>query len=119
MIEIFRNPNYNFIGNRRWAYMLSGLITLIGIVSLVTQGLRYDIDFTGGTLVQVRFEKIPTVADIRKALGRIGMGESIIQEFGRSNEFIIRAPLTSTSSSVSAPCRCSAASSRCPSSRRC
>ena len=35
MIQIFRNPNYNFIGNRRWAYMLSGLITLIGIVSLV------------------------------------------------------------------------------------
>ena len=98
MIQIFRNPNYNFIGNRRWAYMLSGLITLIGIVSLVTQGLRYDIDYTGGALVQVRFEKIRTVADIRKALGRIGMGESIIQEFGRSNEFIIRAPLTSTSS---------------------
>jgi len=98
MIEIFRSPNYNFIGNRRWAYMLSGLITLIGLVSLVTQGLRYDIDFTGGTLVQVRFEKTPTVADIRKALSRIGMGESIIQEFGRSNEFIIRAPLTSTSS---------------------
>src|SRR5438552_2684188 len=98
MIEIFRNPNYNFIGNRRWAYLLSGLITLIAIVSLATQGLRYDIDFTGGTLVQVRFEKIPTVADIRHALSRIGMGESIIQEFGSTNEFIIRAPLTSSSS---------------------
>jgi preprotein translocase subunit SecF len=98
MIEIFRNPHYNFIGNRRWAYLLSGLITLIGIVSLATQGLHYDIDFTGGTLVQVRFEKIPTVADIRRALSRIGMGESIIQEFGSTNEFIIRAPLTSSSS---------------------
>jgi preprotein translocase subunit SecF len=98
MIEIFRSPHYNFIGNRRWAYLLSGLITLIGIVSLATQGLRYDIDFTGGTLVQVRFEKIPTVADIRRALSRIGMGESIIQEFGSTNEFIIRAPLTSSSS---------------------
>jgi preprotein translocase subunit SecF len=98
MIEIFRNPNYTFIGNRRWAYLLSGLITLIAVVSLATQGLRYDIDFTGGTLVQVRFEKIPTVADIRHALSRIGMGESIIQEFGSTNEFIIRAPLTSSSS---------------------
>ena len=98
MIEIFRNPNYNFIGNRRWAYLLSGLITLIGLISLATHGLRYDIDFTGGTLVQVRFEKIPSVADIRKALSRIGMGESIIQEFGSTNEFIIRAPLTASSS---------------------
>jgi SecD/SecF fusion protein len=76
----------------------AGLITLIAIVSLATQGLRYDIDFTGGTLVQVRFDKIPTVADIRRALSRIGMGESIIQEFGSTNEFIIRAPLTSSSS---------------------
>jgi preprotein translocase subunit SecF len=98
MIEIFRNPNYNFIGNRRWAYLLSGFITLVAVVSLATQGLRYDIDFTGGTLVQVRFDKTPTVGDIRKALSRIGMGESIIQEFGSTNEFIIRAPLTSTSS---------------------
>ena len=97
MIEIFRNPNYNFIGNRRWAYIVSGLIMLIGLVSLFTQGLRYDIDFTGGTLAQVRFEKTPTVGDIRKALSRIGMGEAIIQEFGSTNEFIIRAPLGSAS----------------------
>jgi preprotein translocase subunit SecF len=99
MIEIFRNPNYNFIGNRRWAYLLSGLITAIAIVSLLTQGLRYDIDFTGGTLVQVRFDKTPSVADVRRALARVGLGESIIQEFGSSSEFIIRAPLTSATSS--------------------
>jgi preprotein translocase subunit SecF len=97
MIEIFRNPNYNFIGNRRWAYLVSALIMLIGLGSLATQGLRYDIDFTGGTLAQVRFEKAPTVGDIRKALSRIGMGEAIIQEFGSSNEFIVRAPLGSAS----------------------
>ncbi|HEV8474443.1 MAG TPA: protein translocase subunit SecF [Methylomirabilota bacterium] len=99
MIEIFRNPNYNFIGNRRWAYLLSGLITLVAVVSLLTQGLRYDIDFTGGTLVQVRFDKTPSVADVRRALGRIGLGESIIQEFGSSSEFIIRAPLASAKTS--------------------
>ena len=99
MIEIFRNPNYNFIGNRHWAYLLSGLITAIAIVSLLTQGLRYDIDFTGGTLVQVRFDKTPGVADVRRALGRIGLGESIIQEFGSTSEFIIRAPLTKERSS--------------------
>jgi preprotein translocase subunit SecF len=99
MIEIFRNPNYNFIGNRHWAYLLSGLITAIAVVSLLTQGLRYDIDFTGGTLVQVRFEKTPSVADVRHALARIGLGESIIQEFGSTSEFIIRAPLTHERSS--------------------
>ena len=93
MIEIFHNPNYDFIGKRKWAYIISTLVTLIGLVSLVTQGLRYDIDFTGGTLVQVRFEKTPTVGAIRAGLNRINLGESIIQEFGDTQEFIIRLPL--------------------------
>ena len=67
MIELFRNPHYNFIGKRRWAYLASGLFTLIAVISLLAQGLRYDIDFTGGAVVQVRFEdKTPSVAKIEK-----------------------------------------------------
>ena len=99
MIEIFRRPNYNFIGRRRWAYTVSLLITLIALASLATQGIRYDIDFTGGTLVQVRFEQKPDIGKIRAALAKIQLGESIIQEFGDSREYIIRAPLVSSSSS--------------------
>jgi preprotein translocase SecF subunit len=64
-------------------------------VSLGTRGLRYDIDFTGGTLVQVRFEKAPSVSNIRAGLARINLAESVIQEFGDPQEFIIRLPLTS------------------------
>ena len=71
MIEIFRNPNYNFIGQRRWAYAVSLVITVIALISLATHGLRYDIDFTGGTLVQVRFEQKPDIAKIRAALAKI------------------------------------------------
>ncbi|PYN12329.1 MAG: protein translocase subunit SecF [Candidatus Rokuibacteriota bacterium] len=98
MIELFRNPNYDFIGKRRWAYLVSGLATLIGLVTLLTQGLHYDIDFTGGTLIQVRFEKPPSVAAIRAGLSKIGLGESVIQEFGASEEFILRLPLTAAKS---------------------
>ena len=98
MIELFHNPNYNFIGRRKWAYIISAAITLIALLSLATKGLHYDIDFTGGTLVQVRFEKPPSVAAIRSGLSRIKLGESIIQEFGDPREFIIRLPLTSTTS---------------------
>jgi preprotein translocase SecF subunit len=98
MIEIFKSPNYNFIGRRRWAYAASIAFTLIGLLSLGTRGIRYDIDFTGGTLVQVRFEQKPDVGKIRSALSKIQLGESIIQEFGDTREYIIRLPLTSTSS---------------------
>ncbi len=96
--EIFRNPTYDFIGKRKWAYLVSALFTLAGLVSLATHGLRYDIDFTGGTLVQVRFEQPPSVQKIRHALAAINLGESVIQEFGEAREFIIRLPLAGTTS---------------------
>ncbi len=95
MIEIFRNPNYDFIGKRKWAYYASIAFTLIAILSLAVRGgLRYDIDFTGGTLVQVRFEQPVGVAKIRASLSKIGLGESVIQQFGDPREYILRMPLT-------------------------
>ena len=57
MIELFKTPNYDFIGKRKWAYYVSIAFTLLSLGSLVARGgLRYDIDFTGGTLMQARFE---------------------------------------------------------------
>jgi preprotein translocase subunit SecF len=99
MIELFKNPNYDFIGKRKWAYIVSIALTLISLSSLAVRGgLRYDIDFTGGTLIQVRFEQAPTIAKIRASLGTIHLGESIIQQFGDANEFIIRLPLVEVGS---------------------
>ncbi len=98
MIELFRNPSFNFIGNRRWAYILSVVITLIGLTSLAVRGLHYDIDFTGGTLIQVQFERPPSVASIRAGLARVKLAESIIQQFGDPREFIIRSPLSGATS---------------------
>jgi preprotein translocase subunit SecF len=94
MIELFRTPSYNFIGRRRWAYTVSVLMVLFGLTALTVKGLRYDIDFTGGTLVQIRFEQPPTVAAIRAGLSRINLGEAVIQQFGDPREYIIRAPLS-------------------------
>ena len=99
MIELFRNPNYNFIGRRRWAYLVSAVFIGIGLASLVARGgLRYDIDFAGGTLVQVRFAEPPRIEKIRASLATIQLGDSIIQEFGDSREFIIRLPLKTAGS---------------------
>lgn len=97
MIQLFSSPSFNFIGRRRLAYLLSALLMVIGLGTLAVRGLRYDIDFTGGTLVQVRFEQPPSVAAIRAGLARIQLGESIIQQFGDDREYIVRLPLTTTS----------------------
>src|SRR5881409_2754125 len=99
MIELFKNPNYDFIGKRKWAYIVSIAITLISLGSLAVKGgLRYDIDFTGGTLIQVRFEQSPAIAKIRTALATIQLGDSIIQQFGDPREYIIRMPLVAVGS---------------------
>jgi preprotein translocase SecF subunit len=71
---------------------------LIGLGSMVAKGgLRYGIDFSGGTLIQVRFERAVPVERIRASLERIQLGESVIQEFGEPREFILRLPLAETS----------------------
>ena len=94
MIELFKSPNFDFIGKRRWAYIVSLLFIAAGLVSMWVQGgLRYGIDFSGGTLIQARFEKPVAVDRIRAALEQIKLGESVIQEFGDPREFIFRLPL--------------------------
>ncbi len=94
MIELFRSPNFDFIGKRRWAYIVSLVFIAVGLVSMWVQGgLRYGIDFSGGTLIQARFDSAVAVERIRAALDQIKLGESVIQEFGDPREFIFRLPL--------------------------
>jgi preprotein translocase SecF subunit len=94
MLELFRAPNYDFIGKRRWAYLASALFIALGLISLVVRGgLRTDIDFSGGSLVQVQFERPPTIERIRAALAAADLGDSLIQEYGDPREFIIRLKL--------------------------
>jgi preprotein translocase subunit SecF len=98
-MQLFRDPNFNFIGRRRWAYVISILFILAGVGSMVAKGgLRYGIDFSGGTLMQVRFEKAVAVDRIRHALDNVQMGESVIQEFGDVREYLLRLPLATLSS---------------------
>ena len=94
MWQLFRDSDFDFIGRRRWAYLLSAVFIAIGLLSVAVKGgLRYGIDFSGGTLIQVRFDKAAPIDVIRTALDRIKLGESVIQEFGDPREFIFRLPL--------------------------
>ncbi len=92
MLQIFVNANYDFVGKRRWFYGASLTLVLIAILSIVLHGgLNYGIDFTGGTLVQVRFDKVVTVEQVRRGLDAIRLGTSaVIQQFGGPEEYLIR-----------------------------
>jgi preprotein translocase subunit SecF len=94
MIEFFRNTNFDFLRWRWHFIILSWLLILAGAVSLwVKGGPRYGIDFSGGTLVYLKFAQAPDLDRIRSGLRAEGLGSSTIQRFGRpeNNEIIIGA----------------------------
>ena len=85
--------NIDFVGKRRLAFLLSGILILITIVSLLVQGgPNYGIDFAGGIMVQVKFSKPTQAAEIRESLNGLEIGVPLVQRFGTKgdHEFLIR-----------------------------
>lgn len=71
------------IQNRKIYFIISGLLCLASILSLSFWGLKPAIDFTGGTLMEIEFEKIrPSSQEIREALADLNLGNINIQEIG-------------------------------------
>jgi preprotein translocase subunit SecF len=90
MLRLFSNAKYDFIGVRAYAYGLTALILIPGLMFLLIKGLNYSIEFTGGTLLQVESPKPVDVAELRTGLDREGIHGAEIQSFG-TDEFVIRA----------------------------
>ncbi len=94
MIEIIKNTKIDFLGKRNIAFVISGIISLVGIFAIVqiaTGKANLGIDFAGGTAVQLKFEKPVKVHDIRKALEDGGVKDFDLQELTGSNKILIRA----------------------------
>jgi len=91
-MQLFKDEtHFNFMGQIKTAMIISGIAILIGLGSIVfSGGLKYGIDFAGGTLVQLQFKNPPDIEVIRDGLKTIGLGESTIQEFGSKKDILIR-----------------------------
>jgi preprotein translocase subunit SecF len=86
--------NFNFVGNRYYAFAVSGTMILLSIIMLIVRGgPNYGVDFTGGVVIQVKLDKQHSPAEIREALKGSPLQDSIIQEFGEKGQFeyLIRA----------------------------
>src|SRR5438552_8251681 len=95
MLQIFVNAKYDFIGKRRWFYLASLLSVVVALVSIAAhRGLNYGIDFTGGALIQVRYDRPATVGLVRQGLDDLKLGSAVIQQFGDAREYLIRLPET-------------------------
>jgi preprotein translocase subunit SecF len=85
----------DFMGKFKIAMMLSIALILGGIASIAMHGgLKYGIDFEGGTLVQLKFAEAPAIDTIRSSLKDIGLADSTIQEFGSPDTILIRVERT-------------------------
>ena len=85
------NANVNFIGIRKYTFVLSGVAILVGLVSLLARGgPNYGIDFLGGTMVQVRFKSPQKIGIVREAMEGLNVGDTVVQEFGDPREVLIR-----------------------------
>ncbi len=72
------------------AFGLSAILLLVSIGSLATQGLRFGLDFTGGTLVELYYENSPDLESVRAELDTAGYEQFVVQNFGSSHDVLIR-----------------------------
>ncbi len=85
------NTNFDFIGKRKIAMTISCALILAGVLFFFSRGgFNYGVDFAGGTLVQLKFQKDVPTGPVRSTLKKLGFGDSGIQHFGSEKDILIR-----------------------------
>ncbi len=93
MIELIKKPNIDFMGKRFFAFGISGILILLGIVAIVQiwrGAANLGIDFAGGTAVQVKFQRTVPLQDIRVALEGANIRDFDLQDLPAENKVLIR-----------------------------
>lgn len=89
-MRIFENLNYDFIGRRKIAYTISGLLFLLGVISAVIRGFHFGIDFKGGSEIVLQFENPVNISAVREYVDNIGLGTVEVKTFGGETGVMIR-----------------------------
>lgn len=73
---------YDIVGKRNWYFAFSALITIPGLIFIVLGGLKPSVDYTGGTVWQVRYASVPSAAQVLGALVELGHAEAKVRDAG-------------------------------------
>jgi preprotein translocase subunit SecF len=79
----------DFVGKRRWFFLISAILIIIGIISMAVFGLKWGVDFSSGTAITLQFEKEVELGQLRQQLADLGYDTATIQPAGET-EFFIR-----------------------------
>lgn len=93
MLEIIKNTNIDFMGKRKFAFVFSGILSLIGIIAIIQVAngrANLGIDFAGGTAIQMKFSKPVELHAVRKALEDGGLKDFDLQDFPAVNKILVR-----------------------------
>ncbi len=85
--------NIQFLKLRWWAFGLTMALVIASIALLVVRGLNYGVDFSGGLMMEVGFERPAPLDELRSSVNNLNLGESSLQQFGSANNVSIRLPL--------------------------
>jgi len=93
-MRIFKKvTEFDFLGRRRAAWILSAVLITVSIGSLGVRGLNFGIDFTGGTLVELEYLQSTDPVAVRSTLKEAGIEDAIVQYFGTSRDILVRLPV--------------------------
>lgn len=91
-MEFFKtNTKIDFMGQRWIAAVFSGILFLISIISLSMYGLNFGLDFTGGSQIEMHYDKPADLNAIREALNQAGFNP-VVQSYGTSHDVLVRVP---------------------------
>ncbi|HPQ50801.1 MAG: protein translocase subunit SecF [Alphaproteobacteria bacterium] len=82
----------DFVKGRYLAFVVTGIMVLGSVGLLVTKGLNYGIDFSGGIMMEIQTPVLPDLSKMRSDLNGLGLGNISIQEFGTDRDVLIRVP---------------------------
>lgn len=84
------NTKIDFFGHRYYAFLTSLIILGGSALCLFFNGLNFGVDFTGGTIIEIKLEQAPDLPHLRERLAGLGLGEISIQEFGTPENLMVR-----------------------------
>ncbi len=93
MIEILKNTNIDFMSKRKYTFIISGILVLIGlfaIVQILLGNANMGVDFAGGTAIQVKFSQHVPLNEIRKTLDDAQIKDFDLQDLPTENKVLIR-----------------------------